>query len=153
MADRKLEVLLKSATDLKKVNKTKMHAYAVAWVDPIIRVPGPVDRINGSNPVWETPITLTLKGRSLGQSSKLNIELLGLGFVSTKPIGSVVVDLAEILQQGASGAAVKKEYVNYPVFLPSGASHGSISFDLRLKECRSMLAAQVAQGNEDTSNF
>lgn len=110
-----MEVLLKSATDLKKVNKTKMHAYAVAWVDPIIRVPGPVDRINGSNPVWETPITLTLKGRSLGQSSKLNIELLGLGFVSTKPIGSVVVDLAEILQQGASGAAVKKEYVNYPV--------------------------------------
>lgn len=115
MAERKLEILLKSATDLKKVNKSKMHAYAVAWIDPIVRVPGPVDRTNGSNPVWDSAITVPLAARMLGQTMMLNIELLGLGFLSTKPIGSVVIDLNEIMQQGASGAAVKVEFNDHKV--------------------------------------
>lgn len=119
MAERTLEILLKSATDLKKVNKSKMHAYAVAWIDPIVRVPGPVDKINGSNPVWNSTITVPLAARMLGMAMVLNIELLGLGFLSTKPIGSVVVDLAEIMQQGATGTEVKEEFNDHQVRLRS----------------------------------
>lgn len=115
MADRKLDVKLISAKDLKKVNKSKMHAYVVAWVDPIVRVPGPVDKTNGSNPVWESTITVPLEARALAQSMKLNIELVGQGFLSTKPIGSVVVDLTEFLQDGTPGAASSAQFLDHEV--------------------------------------
>lgn len=66
MVDRKLEVLLKFVIDLKKVNKIKMYVYVVVWVDFIIWVLGFVDRINGSNFVWEIFIILMFKGCLLG---------------------------------------------------------------------------------------
>jgi hypothetical protein len=116
MADRKLEVRLISAKDLKKVNKSKMHVYVVAWVDPIVRVHGPVDKTNGCNPVWEeSTITVTLEARALAANTKLNIELVGQGFLSTKPIGYVVVDLTELLQEGATGAAARAQFFDHKV--------------------------------------
>jgi Ca2+-dependent lipid-binding protein len=145
MAERNLEILLKSATDLKKVNKSKMHAYVVAWIDPIVRVPGPIDKTNGSNPVWNSTITVPLAARLLGQNLILNLELLGLGFLSTKPIGSVKVDLADIMQQGASGAAVKVEFNNHQVTLPSGEPQGTLSFEIHLTESKSLLAARAEE--------
>lgn len=141
MAERTLEIFLKSATDLKKVNKSKMHAYVVAWIDPIVRVPGPVDKTNGSNPVWNSTIRVPLAARMLGMAMVLHIELLGLGFLSTKPIGSVVVDLADIMQQGATGAEVKEEFNNHQVIMSTGEPQGTISFELHLKESKSLLAA------------
>ncbi|XP_024368415.1 protein SRC2 [Physcomitrium patens] len=146
MADRGLDVELISATNLKKVNKSKMHAYVVAWIDPSVRVPGPVDKTNGSNPVWNYTITMALEARTLSQTMHLNLELLGQGFLSTKPIGSVVVPLAELLQRGASGCAAVAEFPEQPVILPSGEPQGTFSFVLRLKESPAMLAAaQSAQ--------
>ena len=116
MADRKLELKLIRAKDLRKVNKSKMHVYVVAWVDPIVRVQGPVDKTNGCNPVWNnTTITVTLEARALAQNMKLNVELVGQGFLSTKPIGYVVIDLKELLQQGATGAAATEQYLDYEV--------------------------------------
>ncbi|KAG0604936.1 hypothetical protein M758_9G020100 [Ceratodon purpureus] len=150
MADRKLDVKLISAKDLKKVNKSKMHVYVVAWVDPIVRVHGPVDKTNGCNPVWdETTITVTLEARALAANMKLNIELVGQGFLSTKPIGYVVIDLTELMQEGATGAAATAQFLAHEVTLPTGELQGNISFELHLQECPSMLAAQAAQAAQE----
>lgn len=113
---RKLDIVLRSAAGLKKVNSSRMAAYAVAWIEPSLRVPSPMDKRHGRNPVWDTTISMTLDERILGQAGKrLHIELLGQGLVSTKPIGFVIVDITDLLSQGSDGAAVRAPFHDYPV--------------------------------------
>lgn len=113
---RKLDIVLRSAAGLKKVNTSRMAAYAVAWIEPSLRVPSPMDKRHGRNPVWDTTISMTLDERILSQAGKrLHIELLGQGLVSTKPIGFVSVDMTDILLQGSEGAAVRAPFHEYPV--------------------------------------
>ena len=112
---RKLDVVLHGAQNLKKVNTSRMAAYAVAWIDPSVRVPSPMDKSNGVNPVWNSTLTIVLNDRALGQGMYLNLELLGHGLVSTKPIGFVSVNVSELLQQGSKGEAVQAKFHDHPV--------------------------------------
>lgn len=115
-AARKLDIVLRSAAGLKKVSTSRMAAYAVAWIEPSLRVPSPMDKRHGRNPEWNTTISITLDDRALNQSGhRLHIELLGRGLVSTKPIGFVTVDMTEILLQGSEGGAVRTPFHEYPV--------------------------------------
>ena len=117
---RKLDIVLRSASGLKKVTTSRMAAYAVAWLDPSVRVPSPMDKRHGRNPVWDTTISITLDEHTLGRAGKnLHIELLAHGLVSTaKPIGFIRIDLTELLLKGSQGAAVNMKYHDYPVLLP-----------------------------------
>jgi len=115
-AARKLDIVLRSAAGLKKVNTSRMAAYAVAWIEPSLRVPSPLDKRHGRNPEWSTTISITLDDRTLNQAGqRLHIELLGQGLVTTKPIGFVTVDMTDILLQGSEGAAVRAPFHEYPV--------------------------------------
>ena len=116
---RKLDIVLRSAAGLKKVHTTsRMAAYAVAWIEPSVRVPSPMDKRHGRNPVWDTTISITLDELTLGRAGKnLHIELLARGLVSTTPVGFVRVDMTELLLKGAQGAAVSAKFYDYPVLL------------------------------------
>lgn len=110
---RKLDVLLQSASELKKVSTSK--AYAVAWMDPSVRVPSPAERNHGANPVWNTTMSVSLDERALGQGMSLTIELIGQGLVKTKRIGFVTVDISDIVLEGSKGASVLGQFHAYPV--------------------------------------
>lgn len=113
---RKLDVVLHSATGLKKVSTSKMSVYAVAWIEPSIRVPSPMYlKVYGTNPVWNTTISMPLDLRTLGHGMYLNIELLGHGLVSTRRIGFVSVNLSDIFLEGSKGAAVHSSFHACPV--------------------------------------
>lgn len=110
---RKLDVLLQSASGLKKVSTSK--AYAVAWIDPSVRVPSPAERNHGASPVWNTTMSVSLDERALGQGMSLTIELIGQGLVKTKRIGFVTVDISDIVLEGSKGASVHGQFHAYPV--------------------------------------
>jgi hypothetical protein len=75
---RRLDVVLHSATGLKKVSASKMAVFAVAWIEPSVRVPSPANvKAHGTNPVWNTTISLSLEERTIAHGMYLNIELLG----------------------------------------------------------------------------
>lgn len=130
---RKLDIVLQSANGLKKVHKSRSAAYAVAWMDPGVRVPSPFDKNHGRNPVWNATISVTLDERTLGQQKCLNIELLGQGLVSTKPIGFVKIDMTDILLKGSQGASVHVPFLQHPVFRRSGKQRGVLNFELCLQ--------------------
>ncbi|KAG0604318.1 hypothetical protein M758_10G162100 [Ceratodon purpureus] len=151
---RKLDIVLRSAAGLKKVNTSRMAAYAVAWIEPSLRVPSPKDKRHGRNPVWDTTITMTLDERTLSQAGKrLHIELLGQGWVSTKPIGFVSVDMTDILLQGSEGAAVRAPFHEYPVRRRSGRQQGILNFELCLQASSTHVPSTVSQEEfvEDTA--
>lgn len=110
---RKLDVLLQSASGLKKVSTSK--AYAVVWIDPSVRVPSPAERNHGASPVWNTTMSVSLDERALGQGMSLTIELIGQGLVKTKRIGFVTVDISDIVLEGSKGASVHGQFHAYPV--------------------------------------
>ena len=112
---RRLDVVLISATGLKKVNKSKMAAYVVAWIEPSVRVPGPMDKSNGTNPVWNSTISIAISDRTFSNGMYLNLELLGMGILSTKPIGSVCVDVGDLLSEGSKGVAAEAQFHDCPV--------------------------------------
>ncbi|KAG0610020.1 hypothetical protein M758_7G032400 [Ceratodon purpureus] len=132
---RKLDIVLRSAAGLEKVHTTsRMAAYAVAWIEPSVRVPSPIDKRHGRNPVWDTTISITLDELTLGRAGKnLHIELLARGLVSTTPVGFVRVDMTELLLKGAQGAAVSAKFYDYPVTRRSGRQQGIINFELSLQ--------------------
>jgi Ca2+-dependent lipid-binding protein len=139
---RKLDVVLHGAQNLKKVNTSRMAAYVVAWIDPSVRVPSPMDKSNGVNPVWNSTLTIVLNERTLGQGMYLNLELLGHGLVSTKPIGFVSVNVSDLLQEGSKGEAVQAKFHDHPVMRRSGRQQGTISFELHLQESPTLMAIQ-----------
>lgn len=114
---RKLDIVLRSAAGLKRVHRTsRMAAFAVAWIEPSVRVPSPMDKRHGRNPVWETTISISLDEHTLGRAGKnLHIELLAQGLVSTTPVGFVRVDMTELLAKGSQGATVSTKFHDYPV--------------------------------------
>ena len=107
---RKLDVVLHSATGLKSASK--MSVYAVAWIEPSVRVPSPVGKARGTHPVFDTTISMAVDDRILARGTHLNVELLGLGLVSTRRIGFVRVPLSDFL---LDGVAVHKEFHALPV--------------------------------------
>lgn len=116
---RRLDVVLHSATELKKVSASRMAVLAVAWIVPSVRVPSPGNvKARGTNPVWNTTISLSLEERTMAHGMCLNVELLGHGLVSTRRIGFVSVDMTEIFQEGSKGAAVHSHFQAHPVSLP-----------------------------------
>jgi hypothetical protein len=113
---RRLDVVLHSATGLKKVSASKMAVFAVAWIEPSVRVPSPANvKAHGTNPVWNTTISLSLEERTIAHGMYLNIELLGHGLVSTRRIGFVSVNMTNIFQEGSKGAAVHSHFLAHPV--------------------------------------
>lgn len=140
---RKLDVVLHSATGLKKVSASKMSVYAVAWIEPSVRVPSPMHlKAHGTNPVWNTTISMSLDLRTLGHGMYLNIELLGHGLVSTRRIGFVSVNLSDIFLEGSKGAAVYSQFHALPVRRPSGRQQGFLNFVVHLHESLNLLAIQ-----------
>ncbi|KAG0609905.1 hypothetical protein M758_7G022900 [Ceratodon purpureus] len=140
---RRLDVVLHSATGLKKVSASKMAVFAVAWIEPSVRVPSPSNvKAYGTNPVWNTTISLSLEERTMAQGMYLNIELLGHGLVSTRRIGFVSVNMTDIFQKGSKGAAVHSHFQAHPVTRKSGRQQGLLTFDVHLHECPNLLAVQ-----------
>jgi len=145
---RKLDVLLQSASGLKKVSTSK--AYAVAWIDPSVRVPSPAERNHGASPVWNTTMSVSLDERALGQGMSLTIELIGQGLVKTKRIGFVTVDISDIVLEGSKGASVHGQFHAYPVTRRSGRQQGTLNFELHLHESPALLAANGLTPSEST---
>lgn len=140
---RRLDVVLHSATELKKVSASRMAVLAVAWIVPSVRVPSPGNvKARGTNPVWNTTISLSLEERTMAHGMCLNVELLGHGLVSTRRIGFVSVDMTEIFQEGSKGAAVHSHFQAHPVTRKSGRQQGWLTFDVHLHECPNLLAVQ-----------
>lgn len=129
-----------------------MAAYAVAWIEPSVRVPSRHGR--GRNPVWDTTISITLDELTLGRAGKdLHIELLAQGLVSTTPIGFVRVDLAELLLKGSQGVAVSAKFHDYPVTRRSGRQQGVINFELCLQASASHESGITERDPPEASSF
>lgn len=149
-AARKLDIVLRSAAGLKKVSTSRMAAYAVAWIEPSVRVPSPMDKRHGRNPVWDATISMTLDERFLSQAAKrLHIELLGQGLVSTTPIGFVTVDMTDILSRGSNGSAVRAPFPEHPVRRRSGRQQGILNFELCLQASSTHIPASGAPPQEE----
>lgn len=144
-----MDIVLRSAAGLKRVHTaSRMAAYAVAWIEPSVRVPSRHGR--GRNPVWDTTISITVDELTLGRAGKdLHIELLAQGLVSTTPIGFVRVDLAELLLKGSQGVAVSAKFHDYPVTRRSGRQQGVINFELCLQASASSSAQKSSITERD----
>lgn len=126
-----LDVVLHSATGLKSASK--MAVYCVAWVEPSVRVPSPNTKAHGTNPEFNTTITMSLDDRTLSRGQHLNIEILGHGIVSTRRVGFVRVSLSDLLAEYSDGNPARAQFHAHPVTRRSGRQQGYLSFELHVR--------------------
>jgi len=140
-----MELTLSSAHDLKKASKiTKTRAYAVAWIsnDPKNRQRTPVDKSNGTDPIWNHDMEFTLDEAALQQGRLfLEIAVCSGATFGDKEIGRISIPLNEFLNPGTNS----EQFATYQLKKPSGKPKGLINLSVKLAEKPELTEQQQPQ--------
>ncbi|XP_051152764.1 protein SRC2-like [Andrographis paniculata] len=136
VAETALEITLRCATGLKKVNLvSKMEVYALVSISTgdnnsvNTSVKTPPDRDGGSNPTWDFPIKFAVDEAALRQDRlTLDFKLVCERALGDKNVGEVHVSVKELLESGGNGG---RRFVTYQVTKPSGRPKGHLTFSYK----------------------
>lgn len=87
-----LEINLVSAQGLKlpAANLRRIQTYAVAWVDPSLKLRTKVDSLGGENPTWNDKFLFRVSDDFIsGETSAVSVEIYAVGYIRDLLIGTV----------------------------------------------------------------
>ncbi|XP_041020104.1 protein SRC2 homolog [Juglans microcarpa x Juglans regia] len=139
MECRTLDLVIKSAKDLKDVNLfSKMDVYAVVKIDGDHNLKSskhktPTDKDCGTNPKWNFPVQFTVDDAAAQQNRlTLVVKIKSDRSLGDKEIGKVNVPIKELLD--VFGEAKEAKYVSYSVTTPSGKVKGTLDLSYKFGE-------------------
>ncbi|WOK98575.1 G-box-binding factor 3-like isoform X2 [Canna indica] len=142
-----LEINLISAQGLRLPSRLRrLHAYAVIWVDPAVKLRTFVDRVGGENPTWNEKFLFLVPGRFLADDScsAVNIEIYAGGgwYRPNSLIGAVrlLVSNLHLLSRGRSNRPV---FEAVGVRRPSGRFQGVLNVGATVLRSVSQVAAEA----------
>lgn len=139
MECRVLDIVIKSAKDLKDVNLfSKMDVYAVVKIDGDHNLKSSkqktnVDKDCGPNPKWNFPMKFTIDNAAAQQNRlTLVVKLKSDGSFGDKEIGEVHVPIRELLDGFGDAKGMKN--LTYGVRTSSGKAKGMLEFSYQFGE-------------------
>jgi len=131
-----VELTVLSARDLKNVNWRygDLRPYAVAWVDPDIKVSTRVDQDGDTNPSWDEKLTIPVGNRPL-EDAELTIEIVHeKPSELTKPlVGTARIPLSQVLDEVGFEEKLER---TLKLKRPSGRPQGKLVILIGLREKR-----------------
>ncbi|XP_018850061.1 protein SRC2 homolog [Juglans regia] len=139
MECRTLDLVIKSAKDLKDVNLfSKMDVYAVVKIDGDHNLKSskhktPTDKDCGTSPKWNFPVQFTVDNAAAQQNRlTLVVKIKSDRSLGDKEIGKVNVPIKELLD--VFGEAKEAKNVSYSVTTPSGKVKGTLDLSYKFGE-------------------
>ncbi|CAH1443545.1 uncharacterized protein LOC111876793 [Lactuca sativa] len=137
-----LEINLISAQGLKipPSTKRKTHTYAIAWVDPTVKLRSSLDPVGGDNPTWNEKFIFRVTPDFIyGDTSAVQFEIYACGYIRNYLIGHVRYLLSSSsLTSSKTGAMIgTPAFSAVHIRRPSGRVHGVLN-----------IAATVYEGSD-----
>ncbi|XP_015888837.2 uncharacterized protein LOC107423736 [Ziziphus jujuba] len=121
-----LEINLISAQGIKlpSGHLWRMQTYALAWIDPSIKLRTEVDRVGGENPTWNDRFLFQVSPEFLScETSAVSVEIYGVSCVRDNLIGTVRFLLSNFLNIHAKIPS----FTALQIRRPSGRFHGVLN--------------------------
>ncbi|KAI3764387.1 hypothetical protein L2E82_14394 [Cichorium intybus] len=140
-----LEINLISAQGLKIPPSTKRrtHTYAIAWVDPTVKLRSSLDRVGGDNPTWNEKFIFRVSPDFIyGDTSAVQFEIYACGYIRNYLIGHVRYLLSSSsLTSSKTGAVIgTPAFSAVHIRRPSGRVHGVLNIAATVYESSAFAA-------------
>ncbi|XVF59718.1 hypothetical protein PTKIN_Ptkin07bG0298200 [Pterospermum kingtungense] len=131
-----LEITLISAQGLKELSAAKhgrsMQTYAVAWVDPSIKLRTCVARVGGGNPSWNDKLLFKVSSDFLrSETSGVSVEIFAVGVLRDTLLGTVRLLVSNFVRLLGTAILLKTpasaSFSAVQVRRPSGRFHGVLN--------------------------
>lgn len=139
-----LEITLISAQGLKEPSAKlgRMQTYALACVDPSVKLRTCVVRVGGENPSWNDKFLFKVSSDFLySETSGVSVEIFAVGVLRDTLLGTVRLLVSNFLRSGSSLNALKTpSFSAVQVRRPSGRFHGVLNVAVTILEAADVPA-------------
>ncbi|MBA0820186.1 hypothetical protein Gohar_028408 [Gossypium harknessii] len=123
-----LEITLISAQGLKEPSGQlrRMQTYALAWIDPSLKLRTCIDRSGGGNPTWNDKFLFKVSSDFLSkETSGVSVEIYSVGVLRDSLLGTVRLLVGNSIRSGFT--IHPPSFTAVQVRRPSGRFHGVIN--------------------------
>ncbi|XP_071735915.1 uncharacterized protein [Rutidosis leptorrhynchoides] len=121
----------------------RVHTYAIAWVDPTVKLRSHLDTVGGENPTWNEKFIFRVSPHFIyGDTSAVQFEIYACGYIRDYLIGNVRYLLSSSsLTSSKTGAVIgTPAFSAVHIRRPSGRVHGVLNIAATVYESSDFAA-------------